>query len=454
MNPEKINKLTEECVVQYDIDSVILDVGGAVEDFFESTAALKGGKIYEACEFFDYQTGAKLTDLEAYGHSIAVLHTEKGISTAIFKLKRLDNFHFLLLHKLDAVEKSIIRKCEYENRRDVLNMLGKISHDFNNLLGVVMGHAELANYLSDNAEARTSHLKKVMESSVKIKNIIKQILVYRHHMDEKPVEKFDLKALIDRCIVNLREGMNEAVSIKVKQVEPVYIQASVSKMTDVISNVLQNAVNAIDREGEVLVDLQAAESGFHKLIIKDNGIGMSKRTMEHMYEPFFSTQSRMKSAGVGLAIVKGILDSSGGEIDIRSTLNEGTEVVISIPVFEDSKCKGSVLLVDDEKLILGVTGEIVKSLGYEVVLCEDLEQGERALSDELFDIMLVDHHLKDGSGLDLIKYARSKGISTPAVLSCGHHRESDFSEDGIDGFLMKPTSMKDIETLFNSVLSR
>ena len=453
MDSELINKLSEECFIQYDDEGLIKDLGGAFGDFFDDGKVVVDEKLFAVCDFFDYDSGRKLRDLDTYEKPIVVIHTDKGIITSKIILKEADGFHFLILSRLGLIEKNVIQKCELENKRDVLDMLGKISHDFNNLLGVVMGHAELANYLADNAEARISHLKKVLDSSVKIKNLIKQILVYRHHMDEKPVEKFDVKSLIDRCVVNLRESLSDTVSIKVRQVGPVYLYGSVSKMTDVVANILQNAVNAIDREGEVFVDLQPAEPGFHKIIIRDNGIGMSQRTMEKMYEPFFSTQSRMKSAGVGLSIVKGILDDIGGEIDIRSVLNEGTDVVLSIPVWKEKIEKGSVLLLDDEKLILGVTGEIVESLGYKVVCCEDLEQGEKALSDELFDIMLVDHHLTDGSGLDLVKFARSRGIETPVVLSCGHHREADFEEDGIDGFLMKPTSMKEIEALFNSILS-
>jgi len=453
MDPDLINKLCNDFIIQYGSDGVITDAGGVLSDFFESRDEVLGKKFFEVCEFFDYQSGEKLSHLNSYDKLMVLIHTSKGICTSKISLRELDGQTFLVLQKQDAEEKSIIQKCEFENKLDQLEMLGKISHDFNNLLGVVMGHAELANYLSDNEEARTAHLKKVMSSSVKIKDLIKQILVYRHHLDESPIEKLDLKALIDRCIVNLRKDISEEVSIKVKQVEPVYIQSSISKMTDVFTNILQNAVNAIDREGEVFVDIEAFESGFHKVIVRDNGIGMSQRVMAHMFEPFFSTQSRMKSAGVGLSIVKGILDKYNCEIDIKSTLNEGTEVTILLPVIDEEKEKGSVLLVDDEKLILGVTGEIVESLGYKVVRCEDLQQGEEALSNELFDILLIDHHLSDGSGLDLVKYARSKGIMTPVIMSCGHHQEGGFQEDGVDGFLMKPTSMKDIEAAFNSVLS-
>ena len=454
MDPDLVNKLSEECILEFGTNGLVAGVSGASHLFFDESAELIGKKLAEVCEFFDYQSGSKLNDFQTYQKPIVVIHTDMGIMTAKMSVKEHAGKNYLILNKLDQVEKNIINKCEYENRQDLLDMLGKISHDFNNLLGVVMGHAELANYLSDNEEARNSHLKKVLDSTVKIKNLIKQILVYRHHLDDTPIEKFDLKSLIDHCVVNLRSNIKEDVSIKIKQVEPVFTCGSVSKMTDVFMNVLQNAVNAIDREGEVYIEIEAAENGYHKVLVKDNGIGMSQRTMEQMFEPFFSTQSRMKSAGVGLSIVKGILDRCGGQIEIQSNLNEGTEVRVSIPVLKDEAEKGLVLVVDDEKLVLGVTGEIVESLGYKVVCCEGLEEGEEALSNELFDIMLIDHHLCDGSGLDLIKYARSKGIDTPVILSCGHSHEDDFQEEGVDAYLMKPTSMKDIEAAFNSVMAR
>lgn len=454
MDADHIKGLSEECILQLDSSGCIQDVSGAVELFFGKKSPLKGVKIADAADFYDYQTGSRIPIL-GHGENLLVsINTQKAAFTVQAKICVYDNSTYLYLKKLDFAEKEIARKCEYENKKDFLDALGKLSHDFNNLLGVVMGHAELANYIKGNDESRTKHIDQVLKSSIKIKNLLKQVLVYRHHLDEKATELCDLKAIIDMSVGDVRQSLEESVSIKVKHSEPVIIKQSMSKMIDVFRNIIRNAVESIDREGEVYIEIQEAENGLHKVVVKDTGVGMSYKTMEKIYEPFFSTHSRMKCAGVGLPIAKGILDSIGGGIEIKSELGKGTEVSIYIPEYQAHSGKGKVLLVDDEQMILEVTGEMIESLGYQVVRCEDIKQGEKALSDDLFDILLVDHHLNDGTGLDLIEFARTRGISTPAILSCGHHQEGDFEEGTIDGFLMKPTSMNEIESMFNSVLPK
>ena len=452
MGSNHFKGLSEECFLQLDDKGVVTEVSGAVEVFFEDCSHLIGKKMTDIADFFDYQTGAKIYSLSNEENSVVSVSTEKTALTVQLKV-RIDGAQtYILLKKLDFAEKAIVRKCEYENKKDFLDVLGKLSHDFNNLLGVIMGHAELANYIKGNGESKTNHINQVLASATKIKNLLKQVLVYRHHLDEKPKELCDLKTIIDMSVSDVRQFTDGPVSIKVKQSGSITIKQSMSKMIDVFRNVIKNAVESIDREGEIFIEVDNTVKGFHKVIIKDTGIGMSVKTKDKVFEPFFSTHSRMKSAGVGLSIAKGVLDSIGGAIEISSELEKGTEVHIFIPEYKAQKQKGKVLLVDDEQMILEVTGEMLESLGYQVVRCEDLKHGEKALSNDLFDILLVDHHLNDGTGLDLISYARSNGIKTPAILSCGHHQESDFEEGRIDGFLMKPTSMKEIETMFNSVL--
>lgn len=454
MDLDKIKGLSEECVLCLGVDGIVEGFSGSIELFFGDSVQLKGAKITEVVDFYDYNSGAKLEAVRNDENSIVSISTEAGAITVQLKVLVKDEKTYLLFKKLDYAEKAIVQKCELENKKDFLDALGKLSHDFNNLLGVVMGHAELANYIKGNEESRTKHINQVLVSSTKIKNLLKQVLVYRHHLDEKPKELCDLKTIIDMAVSDVRLSIDDSISIKVKYSNSITIKQSMSKLMDVFRNLIKNAVESIDREGSVYIEIESSEGAYHKVIIRDNGVGMSNKTKEKMFEPFYSTNSRMKSVGVGLAIAKGILDSIGGSLEIRSELEKGTEVEVFIPVYLDLEQKGRVLLVDDEQLVLEVTGEMVESLGYEVVRCEDVKQGEEALSSELFDVLLIDHHLNDDSGMDLIEYARNQGIKTPAILSCGHHQECDFEKGKIDGFLMKPSSMKEIETMFNSVLSR
>ena len=449
---DDLGKYFSNTLILLDGDGVICDISGNHTFLIEDTDTVSKKYLFDAIRFYDYRSGSLIENLDELPDGVILIETDKGAFTVDLKVFNEKTQTVLNFYPLDVASRSIINKSERGSKKDLLEVLGKISHDFNNLLGVIMGHAELANYLADNEDARKLHINEVLKSSGKIKNILRQVLVYRHHLDDLPKEKVDLKPIIDRCVADAREKVGKSISIKVKQISKLYVNQSSSKMVDVLGNLILNAAQAVDEEGSIEIDLATLENGFHQVKIADNGIGMSRKSMEQMFEPFYSTHSRMAAAGVGLSIAKGILDDIGGRIDITSELGEGTEVTVLIPVFVQEIHKGNVLLVDDEELVLGVTGDLVESLGYNVVRCEDLLQGEAALNNQLFDIMLIDHHLADRSGLELIKYARNKGIRTPAILSCGHHCEKDFTEAKIDGFLMKPTSMSDIEKMFNSVL--
>lgn len=449
---DDLGKYFSNTLILLDGDGVICDISGNHALLFDDSNTVSKKYLFDAIRFYDYRSGSLIENIDELTDGVISIETDKGAFTVDLKTYREELQTVLNFYPLDAASRSIINKSERGSKKDLLDVLGKISHDFNNLLGVIMGHAELANYLADNEEARKLHINEVLKSSGKIKNILRQVLVYRHHLDDIPREKVDLKPIIDRCVADAREKVGKSISIKVKQVSELFVNQSSSKMVDVLGNLILNAAQAVDEDGSIEIDLTTLESGCHQVKITDNGIGMSRKSMEQMFEPFYSTHSRMAAAGVGLSIAKGILDDIGGRIDVSSELGEGTEVTVQIPVYVQEIQKGNVLLVDDEELVLGVTGDLVESLGYNVVRCEDILQGETALNNQLFDVMLIDHHLADRSGLELIKYARNKGIKTPAILSCGHHCEKDFTEEKIDGFLMKPTSMSDIEKMFNSVL--
>ena len=449
---DNLGKYFSNILLLLDGDGVISDISGNDNFLFLNSKDVPKKYLFDVVRFYDYKSGRLIENLDELPPGVVSIETDKEAFTVDLNIYKDEKQTVLNFYPLDVAARSIINKSERGSKKDLLDIRGKISHDFNNLLGVIMGHAELANYLSDNEEARKLHMNEVLKSSGKIKNILRQVLVYRHHLDDLPREKVDLKPIIDRCVADAREKIGKSLSIKVKQVNGIYVNQSASRMVDVLGNLIMNAAQAVDEDGNVGIDISTLENGFHQIRITDDGIGMSRKSMEQMFEPFYSTHSRMAAAGVGLSIAKGILDDVGGGIDIISELGKGTVVTVQIPVYVQEVQKGNVLLVDDEEMVLGVTGDLVESLGYNVVRCEDIPQGETALNNQLFDVMLIDHHLADRSGLELIKYARDKGIRTPAILSCGHHCEKDFTEEKIDGFLMKPTSMSDIEKMFNSVL--
>jgi CheY-like chemotaxis protein len=207
------------------------------------------------------------------------------------------------------------------------------------------------------------------------------------------------------------------------------------------------------------------------LTVRDTGIGMDKKTMERIFDPFFTTKGLAKGTGLGLASVYGIMKAHGGYIDVDSEKGKGTAFSIYLPTTEKEvkeerqlsgeilKGKGTVLLVDDEDMVLDAGEQMLKKLGYEVLLAED---GREAIelynkSWDKIDMVLLDMIMPDMGGGET--YDRMKEINPDikALLSSGYGidgQATEIVERGCDGFIQKPFDMKQLSKKIRQILDK
>ena len=204
--------------------------------------------------------------------------------------------------------------------------------------------------------------------------------------------------------------------------------------------------------------------------IRDTGVGMDKKTMERIFEPFFTTKGLAKGTGLGLASAYGIIKGHGGYIDVDSIKGEGATFNIYLPATHEMIVNekevsdeiftgtGTILLVDDEEIVIYAGEQMLRKLGYSVIVAnnghEALEIYER--DHNRIDLVLLDMVMPGMGGKET--YAKLKEINTDVkvLLSSGYSLDgqaTSIMEQGCDGFIQKPFNMKTLSQKAKEVIT-
>jgi CheY-like chemotaxis protein len=206
-----------------------------------------------------------------------------------------------------------------------------------------------------------------------------------------------------------------------------------------------------------------------ELSVADSGSGIDPEDLERIFEPYFSTKEKTRGTGMGLAMVHGIINAQGGNIDVESEVGKGTVFKIRLPVVAYDPTpvmadlgqlkggSGRVILVDDEAQVVQVTGEILKNLGYGVVGKTSPQDALELFSSSPhdFDLVLTDLTMPGLTGLELSKRIKCIRADIPIILFTGYSdlvSKEEAKEAGIDEYCMKPISMRDLSTVLATFL--
>lgn len=253
-----------------------------------------------------------------------------------------------------------------------------------------------------------------------------------------------------------------------------FVQIDPGQIEQALLNLYINAWQSMPRGGTLAVSTQNVSmeentgcslnlppGRYVKFSIVDTGVGMDQGTQERLFEPFFSTKQMGRGTGLGLASVYGIIKNHGGAIEVQSRVGEGTRFSIYLPASESQvqeskhsppdlvKGSGTILLVDDEEMIIQVGGEILERIGYRVL---SANSGKKAV--ELFksctepiDLVILDMIMPEMSGAEVFYRLREIDPQARVLLSSGYSMEEQAREllkKGCMGFIQKPYSMGDL----------
>ncbi len=382
-------------------------------------------------------------------------------------------------------KKTETKLMQAQKMESIGTLAGGIAHDFNNLLMGIQGHASLALLKLDKSDPNYDHIKTVENLVMSGANLTKQLLGFARG-GKYEVKRVDLNALIyktsqtiGRTKKEIRIHRNLESSLWPTDVDQAQIE-------QVLLNLFVNAWQAMPGGGDLYIETRnidleenrfksfSGKSGqYVKISVTDTGVGMDEKTRERIFEPFFTTREMGRGTGLGLASAYGIIKNHNGFINVYSEKGKGSTFNIYIPAsirkeakskFSDaddtidtSPCTESILLVDDEDLILTVASDMLKTLGYTVITAQD---GPSALdmykqNQEAIDLIILDMVMPDMGGGEVFDEFKKINPNVKVLLSSGYSLNGQASriiDRGCDGFIQKPFTIGDFSRQLRVIL--
>jgi len=360
-------------------------------------------------------------------------------------------------------------------------LAGGIAHDFNNLLMGIQGRTSLIMLESDPDLIDFEHLREIEKYVINAAELTKQLLGFARG-GKYEVKPTDLNDLIANS-VHLFGRTKKEINIHQKYQKNVWIvEVDRGQINQVLLNIYVNAWQAMPEGGNLYihttnVDLAesftkaySAKTGrYVKISITDTGIGMDEASLKKVFDPFFTTKAKERGTGLGLASAYGIVKNHDGIITAESEIGQGATFNIFLPASEkdiitEKKSKqeilrGSetVLLIDDEQLIVHVGTQLLEKMGYEVLAADNGKEAIEiyAQNQDKIALVILDMIMPEISGSEV--YDRIKAIDPEAkvLLSSGYSvngQASEILKRGCDGFVQKPFSATKLSGKIRQIL--
>jgi PAS domain S-box-containing protein len=365
-------------------------------------------------------------------------------------------------------------------------LAGGIAHDFNNILGGILGFTELSMHLVPHDERLQRNFGRIIEGCQRAKELVRNILTFSR-MDDGETEPIEMQIIVKEALKLLRASIPSTIEFQKRiTAEPSIIRATPARIHQVIVNLCTNAAQAMNANGGLLeiilenielTELSEPDTGdtttgpYVRLTVRDSGHGIDDETLEHIFEPYFTSRGQAGGTGLGLSVVHGIVQNSGGSIKVRSRPGKGSEFVVLFPRIEDSIPVGQVdepefpkaaaneriLVVDDEAFHLEIINEMLSDLRYRV---DTADSGQKALAmlhdaAEPYDLIIADMAMPKMTGRQLAEQARRLYPGIPFVLitglkvdGLGQQEESPI----FNAVLLKPILFADLATTLHNLL--
>jgi PAS domain S-box-containing protein len=365
-------------------------------------------------------------------------------------------------------------------------LAGGIAHEFNNILGIIIGNTELA--MDDVGEWNSARnfLDEISRASLRAKEVVRQILSFslKTPSTRKPVK---ISSIIHETLKLIRSTTPTAINIRQKILcDRETVLSNPSDISQILINLCSNAIHAmmydtgileirlepsILDEKSVMLYEGLTTGAYIKLTVKDSGKGIEAEIMDRICDPYFTTKDIDEGLGMGLAVVSGIVKKHDGAIKFDSQPGKGTTVAVLLPMtgarMETDKQAtadlpvGSecILLVDDEASLVKMLKLILERQGYKVVGKTSSLEALKLLQQETyqFDLVITDMSMPEMPGDRLSKEIMKTAPDLPIILCTGYSDRLDEKKAkdlGISAFVMKPYEKKDLLHTVRNVLDK
>jgi len=353
-----------------------------------------------------------------------------------------------------------------ERLRALGEMAGGVAHDFNNILGSVLGQAQLLLRATQDPKL-IKNLKVIEQSALDGAEVVKRIQEFTRVHKTSNFELVNLNQIVEDAIEQTRpmwktQAESQGIHIEVYQelnpTDPV--EGLASELREVFSNIILNSVDALPGGG--LLSFTAWQDQEHVLVrVTDNGTGMPEDIRKRIFDPFFTTKGK-KGTGLGLSVAYGIISRHKGEIQVESVEGKGTSITLRLPRASPASRPRSavpakrleqklrILVVDDDENIRSILNDILTLDGHQVTEAESGQKAVEYFNSEKFDVVVTDLGMPGMSGWEVAKFVKEKEPTMPIVLISGWGGQIDsekLKESKIDYMLSKPFNLEQIRSV-------
>jgi signal transduction histidine kinase/CheY-like chemotaxis protein len=376
---------------------------------------------------------------------------------------------------LKAAQKSLV---DAERLNALGQMAAGVAHDFNNLLTGILGRVELLQTKIDTQRADLPYLQSQLEKLHKLAlqgaATVRRIQEFSRIRKDSPSESVDMNSVVDNAVeVTRAKWENECetrgvrVDVRFEGGRIPTIQGNAADLTQVVSNLIFNAVDAMPEGGRLTLKT-FLEQNTIILEVSDTGDGMSTEVKEKLFQPFFTTKNN--GYGLGTSIIYGIVARHGGEIEVSSEEGMGTTFLLRLPVANGSVLDqpvenvaqggesrpAKVLVVEDNDINRELFNGYLAEMGHEAVLAADGKGILPILERDPFDLVITDLSMPGLSGWQVAERVKKQNPRIPVILVSGWAIQQDdarIRESGVDFILPKPCTLQGFQDVVNKALA-
>jgi len=379
------------------------------------------------------------------------------------------------------------RKCieaqlqQAQKLESIGTLAGGIAHDFNNLLMGIQGHASLISLDIDPHHPNFQHLNGIEAAVENGANLTRQLLGFARG------GKYQTKVIDLNKLIQINSEMfgrtKKEINIHTKYQKDLWpVEVDPGQINQVMLNLYINAWQAMSRRGDLHIEtsnlvinkndaksFKVKAGNYVKISVTDTGAGMDKATLQRIFDPFYTTKVMGRGTGLGLASAYGIIKNHGGIINVYSEKGSGATFEIfllasekQVIIEEKPAAKilmgtQTILLVDDEDMILDVGEEMLRKLGYTVMLAKSGNEAIKVYKkhkDEI-DLIILDMIMPDISGSEAYDIMKEINPKIKVLLSSGYSvngEAKEILERGCDGFIQKPFNLTTLSRKIGEIL--
>jgi two-component system cell cycle sensor histidine kinase/response regulator CckA len=427
-----------------------------------------------------------LTDLSE--ETFAIQAVQQGAQDYIIKgyadertLVRSIRYSMERAKALSALRDSKDQLLQAQKMEAIGRLAGGIAHDFNNLLTSILGFSHMILDEAREHPSIESDIKEVIKAADRAAKLTGQLLAFSRKQVVQP-KSIDLNHIVVEMDHFLRRALGEDIELVTLLGENIgLIEADSAQIEQVIMNLAVNARDAMPKGGRLFIETRRAafkaddrkphaalKAGRYVVLnVRDTGCGIPADVMEHMFEAFYTT--KRTGTGLGLSMVKGIIDQSHGVIQVESEPNNGASFTVYFPqstawteeikpqtMINVPRGTETILVVDDESIVRNLVSRILKSLGYTILVAGS---GSEALAiweqkKNPIHLVLTDVVMPHMSGRDLIDRLQTMGNGFKVLYTSGFTQDA-IAQHGVTGnhrLLLKPYTRESLARMVREVL--